>query len=330
MNTACRHITPDALSEEYYQISPEILGKFPKHRPPLTLYVFREDSVTLVPTFLQGCFLNKDKQEELGRLCTEGRVFVARTDHPIYAQHISEQLDLVLLDQNLKEQEIIEIFQCSLPRRIDAFLDQPVKETFTRLQSDILVLTEYIWNDPFRIRGLFRHLYRDNDLSRHEYNVGIVGLLLYLIAREKELHRKTLDRLALGLFIHDIGLRKIPQFVLAKTTTLKREEEDKIRHHPLVGARVIRNLGIAYDEVVQCVLEHHERLDGSGYPQKKRDREISISGKICALADSFSAMTSQRPYSACIPPAEAAVALLQDRKYDKRLATILLSALHTI
>ncbi|MFW6323483.1 MAG: HD-GYP domain-containing protein [Desulfovibrionales bacterium] len=316
-------LSPDALNEEYYQISPEILSKFPKHRPPLTLYQFNEEVLTILPLFQAGRFIPKDRQEELLHLCEEGNIFVSRNDHSVYIKHISDQLDLILLDTNLKEHEIIEIFKQALPRRIGRFLEQPVLDVFARLKEDIFVLTEYLWHDPFRIQGLFRHLFTEYDLPKHEYNVGMIGLALYIALNRSNMSRKVLDRLAVGLFLHDLGLTKIPSFVLSKRTALSPDEQDKIIRHPIAGAKVCRKLGVGEDEVLQAVLEHHERMDGVGYPQKKESDQISLAGRICAIADSYSAMISERPYSDPISPAKAAAELLQDNRYDSKLTALL-------
>lgn len=321
-----KFVTTDALNEEYYQITLDILSKFPKFHPPLSLYEFREDVSVLIPFYSPGQRLDKEKQEMLEESCKQGHIFVSRTDHPIYAKHISEQLDLVLLDKNLNEREILEIFAYALPKRINEFFDQPVVVVWEKLHNDLMVLVEYLTQDPFRSRGLFKNLLKNFDLGQHEFNVGIVGLTLYIRSFESpktEISLKMLERLALGLFVHDVGLSKVPAFIREKTVPLTLEDQEKIQKHPHGGAAVMRKLGVVFDETLQCITDHHERLDGSGYPQKKQGKDISLAGSICAIADSFSAMISKRPYSSPKPVKEAAAALFQDPKYDPRFTKIL-------
>jgi len=89
-------------------------------------------------------------------------------------------------------------------------------------------------------------------------------------------------------------------------------------------------MGLAFDELRQCTLEHHERLDGSGYPQKLKGEQISRLGRICAVADSFSAMIATRPYAPGKDMVPAAQELAADKaRYDTRYATLLLNALVT-
>lgn len=321
-----KFVTSDALNEEYYQITLEILSKFPKFHPPLTLYEFREDVSVLIPFYCPGQRLGKEKQEALEESCKQGHIFVSRTDHPIYAKHISEQLDLVLLDKNLNEREVIEIFTFALPKRINEFFDQPVAVVWEKLNNDLMVLVEYLNQDPFRIKGLFKNLLTEYDLGQHEFNVGIVGLTLYIRSFDSpktDMSRKMLERLTLGLFVHDVGMSKIPAFIREKTVPLTLEDQEKIQKHPHGGAAVLRKLNIVFDETLQCLTDHHERRDGSGYPQKKQGEDISLAGSICAIADSFSAMTSKRPYSSPKTIKEASASLFQDPRYDPKFTKIL-------
>ena len=117
---------PQNINEEYYQISSEILSSFPKYRPPVDLFTFREDICVLAPYCRKGDRLTNAQVEELAKLCAEGSLFVSRSDHPIYSRHIVKQLDLVLQDRNLKEAEIVEICIRALVMRYSEFYAQPV------------------------------------------------------------------------------------------------------------------------------------------------------------------------------------------------------------
>ena len=121
---------PDNIAEEYYQISQEILSSFPKYRPPVDLFQFRADIAQLYPYSRKGARLSNEQVEEIQQLCESGDLFVSRTDHPIYSEHIVKQVDLVLLDGNLKESECADIIIRALHMRLNAFMEQPVKPVF--------------------------------------------------------------------------------------------------------------------------------------------------------------------------------------------------------
>lgn len=317
---------PDKISEEYYQINQSILESFPKYRPPLDLFVFKEDIAQLVTYSRKGDRLSNEQVEETRRLCSEGDLFVSRADHPIYSQHIVKQLDLVLVDQNLKEAEVADICLRALEIRLTDFFDQPVKALFEALYSDLQVITEYLWTDPHRIRLFMRRLHRgDYSLPHHSINTFCVGLWLFTETRGEELRRKDLDQAALALLLHDVGMAKIPPFIIGKTTPLKPDEKEKIPPHTLAGYKIMHKLDQTFDAMRQATLEHHERLDGSGYPQHNKD--VSSFGRLVAVADAFSAMLQTRPYSAAKDLIAAAKELADDRtRFDLTYSGKLLAA----
>ncbi|MCA1945399.1 MAG: HD domain-containing protein [Desulfovibrio sp.] len=324
---AVKSTIPDNITEEYYQISQEILVSFPKYRPPLDFYRFREQIATLEPYSRKGQRLSNQQVEELATLCENGLLFVSRSDHPVYSTHICKQLDLVLVDANLREAEIADIFIQAFHMRLEAFFEQPVQVVFDALYRDIMVLTEYLSQDMYRIRALMRRLQTKHSLVTHSVNCGVVGLWLLLTWRKGDLKRRELDRGAMAAFLHDMGMCKIPSFIITKTLPLTQEERAKINAHPGAGLKLAEKLGLAYDEMKQGISEHHERLDGSGYPRRLSESEMSNMGKLIAVADSFCAMITDRPYASAMTPKDAAKALLDDaRRYDQRFSKMLHTA----
>lgn len=320
---------PQNINEEYYQISTEILASFPKYRPPVDLFSFREDIMVLAPYCKKGVRLSNEQVEEVTRLCEEGDLFVSRSDHPIYSRHIVKQLDLVLQDKNLKEAEIADICIRALVMRYTDFNDQAVKALFEPLYRDAMVVTEYIWGDKHRINTFVRRLFRKHQPARHAINTMTVGLWLWL-QLVNEFRRKDLDRMTLALLLHDVGMSKVPTFLLNKQGPLKTEEREKVLMHPMLGVKLMQKVDIVFEELLRASFEHHERMDGSGYPQKLKGSQISRVGRLTAIADSFSAMICEKPYGQAKNPLEAAKELAADHlHYDPEMSKLLLSAFAT-
>lgn len=319
---------PENINEEYYQISTEILTSFSKYRPPVDLFRFREDIASLAPYSRKGQRLTNEQVEEARVLCEEGSLFVSRSDHPIYSEHIVKQLDLVLQDPNFKESEVADICTRALVMRLDEFIQQPVRPIFDVLYKDCMVVTQWLWEDRHRIKNFMRRLFRrEHTLATHSFNTMAVGLWLRMSVCENEYRRRDLDRTTLALLLHDIGMAKIPRFILDKPAGLKTEEREKVLMHPLLGYKMLQRVDLKFDELTQATLEHHERLDGSGYPQRIKGEQISRLGRITALADSFAAMISNRPYAPGKEPMEALKELMLDRgRYDFSLVTPLAGA----
>jgi response regulator RpfG family c-di-GMP phosphodiesterase len=212
--------------------------------------------------------------------------------------------------------------------RYEAFAEQPVRPVFDPLYKDIMVFTEILWQDRHRIKSFMRRLSREYSLGKHAFNSLVVGVWLLLrIMEGGELRRRDLDRAALAFFLQNIGMAKLPAFILNKTGSLKTEELDKVVLHPILSHKIMQKLDLAFDELAQASMEHHERLDGTGYPQKSKAQQISRIGRIAAIADSFGAMITKRPFADAKGPSQAAQELAGDAKrYDGQMTGYLVAA----
>jgi HD-GYP domain-containing protein (c-di-GMP phosphodiesterase class II) len=115
------------------------------------------------------------------------------------------------------------------------------------------------------------------------------------IAEEKELDEEDLFTIEIGALLHDVGKIGVPDAILQKPGPLEDGETREIREHPATGKNILGN--IAYlEQALTCVLHHHERFDGQGYPEKIAGEMIPLPGRIISVADAFDAMTSDRPY----------------------------------
>lgn len=124
-----------------------------------------------------------------------------------------------------------------------------------------------------------------------------------LIARELGIEESLINDLRIGSLLHDIGKIGIPDSVLHKEGRLSSQEKELLSAHPRIGVNILSKVKLL-EPMCPAILEHHERLDGSGYPAKLTDKQISWMGRIVAVADVFDAMTSKRPYREALSPQE--------------------------
>jgi putative nucleotidyltransferase with HDIG domain len=124
-----------------------------------------------------------------------------------------------------------------------------------------------------------------------------VAALAVLIGRQMGLSVKRLDDLRRGGLVHDIGKLATPSSVLNQRNPLTPDERRLIEEHPMKGVSILEPIQ-AYAPLLPMVGEHHERWDGSGYPRGLRGEEIDPLARILALADTFDAIRSDRPYRA--------------------------------
>jgi putative nucleotidyltransferase with HDIG domain len=138
-----------------------------------------------------------------------------------------------------------------------------------------------------------------------------VGRLAAMLGRQLGLPEEVTDEIEIGGYLHDIGKIGVKDTVLLKPGPLTTEERVGIDTHPMVACRILESLELS-TEVREFVRSHHERLDGSGYPDGLRGQELSLVARIAAVADMYDAMTSTRPYKAALAP-ETALADLKSQ-----------------
>lgn len=133
----------------------------------------------------------------------------------------------------------------------------------------------------------------------------------------------TADTVAQAGLLHDIGKIAIPESVLRKPGPLSVDEWAVMRQHPLIGAQIVAPLEF-FAEGAVILRHHHERHDGSGYPDGLRGELIPLGARIVAVADVFDALTSDRPYRSRLSPAEAVRRIEEQAGFtlDARLAAL--------
>ena len=142
---------------------------------------------------------------------------------------------------------------------------------------------------------------RDPYTGGHVRRVVVYSLLL---GREMGLSRSELEQLRLGATLHDVGKIAIPDEVLRKPAPLDRGEFEVMKRHTLDGAEIVSRVR-GLRALIPAVRSHHERLDGAGYPDGLGAEAIPLVARIIAVADTYDAMTTDRPYRRGMAPAAA-------------------------
>jgi diguanylate cyclase (GGDEF)-like protein/putative nucleotidyltransferase with HDIG domain len=148
------------------------------------------------------------------------------------------------------------------------------------------------------------------------------------IGRMMGLGESELEALRAGALLHDIGKVAVPEYILCKPGRLTPEEFEKMAIHPRVGAEILERVRFPYP-VARVVRSHHEKFDGTGYPDGLRGERIPLAARILAVVDSFDALTSERPYRRPLSRDEA-VAQLQEgagAAFDPEVVRLFLSHL---
>ena len=178
------------------------------------------------------------------------------------------------------------------------------------------------WFDAVLALGL-----RVKDREARAHNMRVARLCVH-IGRQMSMSAAELRVLARAGLMHDIGKLSIPQAVLGKESPLSESEWMLMRAHPEMGLTLLDRAGQSSREVL-AVLYHHERLDGTGYPYGLRAEGIPIEARIVAVADTYDALTSNRPYRNACSETEARRVLAEEAKgrLDVRAVRALFNAL---
>jgi HD-GYP domain-containing protein (c-di-GMP phosphodiesterase class II) len=147
------------------------------------------------------------------------------------------------------------------------------------------------------------------------------------IARQMDLSPEVVHCIRLGSLLHDVGKIGVPDYILTKPGHLSEQEFALIKLHPAIGAKIMSQVRLLHSEL-PALAEHHERLDGNGYPKGLKGDEISQAGRIVAVADVFDALTSDRPYRQALTAEEAFDYLTRgiDSAFDHQCVEALIQA----
>jgi|GEM_PF-2379758 diguanylate cyclase (GGDEF)-like protein/PAS domain S-box-containing protein/putative nucleotidyltransferase with HDIG domain len=171
---------------------------------------------------------------------------------------------------------------------------------------------------------------KDTHTWEHSNRVAHYAILL---AKELGVSEKEREKLYLTALLHDIGKLDIPKSILRKASRLTEEEYSIIKQHPILGAEKLQRHGEFpfKKEILEGVLYHHERWNGSGYPHRLKEKEIPLNARLLGIVDSFSAMTEERVYKKGIPTEKALFEIQSQMNslYDPELVHAFLRAMKT-
>jgi putative nucleotidyltransferase with HDIG domain len=192
-------------------------------------------------------------------------------------------------------------------------IDIAIPEAFTKN------LVSSINRNPNALMCMTKIREKDTYLLEHSLNVAI---LLANFGTHLGLNEEQIQELALSGFLHDIGKIKIPDEILHKPGRLNDQEMTIMKDHVYYGTKVLIEMGMP-DSIVETIGQHHERLDGYGYPEGLRGNEISTFGRMIAIVDTYDAITADRCYKVGVSSKKALQILLQDapEKYDEGFVT---------
>lgn len=187
---------------------------------------------------------------------------------------------------------------------VDMFSDARMGNAIKVEQAKAMVeeISDSVTRHPHALISLARLKTADNYTYLH--SVAVCGLMISL-ARQLGLDEELVKEAGLAGLLHDLGKAEIPLKILSKPGKLTDDEFIVVKSHPELGANMLLEHPLVSAVVVDVVMHHHEKVDGTGYPHRLKGENISLFAKMGAVCDVYDAITSNRPYKKGWPPAES-------------------------
>ncbi|MDD2915749.1 MAG: HD-GYP domain-containing protein [Gallionella sp.] len=198
------------------------------------------------------------------------------------------------------------INMCTQSRLAVASMFQEARMGKALNASDALPVVDEITGSVMRNSGALISLARLKDKDNYTYmhSVAVCALMVSL-ARQLGFDNKQIHEAGLAGLLHDIGKTMVPLEIINKPGKLTDEEFQMVKNHPTEGYKILRDSNGISDIALHVCMHHHEKVDGSGYPDRLAHTQINLYAKMGALCDVYDAITSIRPYKNGWEPAEA-------------------------
>lgn len=221
---------------------------------------------------------------ESGKVEQNVKIEMTRKDQEIYI----EQIAIPVFDSAGAIEHVLEVI-----------VDVTEKIALQRQQHNLLIQTITVLVNLIESRDLYT--------GSHSNRVRDIAVA---IGKELGLEAKELEELSFAAVLHDIGKIGSPENILNKPGRLTNEEYEIIKKHPWIGYKALHNID-CLKQVANIILDHHERVDGKGYPRGKKREEISLAARILSVADVYEAITADRIYRKAMTE-EAALSIMNE------------------
>ena len=277
------------------------------------MFILLGEQAHLLPLFEESFIITRE--EQIINIIDKGLTLVnvdtekSEVDVPVPEdfdplQLVSEELKATIEDEKSSpEKKAKAVYDHSITM-MKNIIDHPTSENILRGKKIVGDIVDVILHDNNLADALTQITSHDYYTYTHSVNVGMYGVLLAKTALGSDTDH-NLKEMGAGFFLHDLGKCEVPSSIINKPGRLTDDEWDLMRMHPSTGERILRGTGHLTEECGIIVLQHHERDDGSGYPQGLSRDRIHIYAHICALADVYDALTSTRAYKKKLSTFEA-------------------------
>ncbi|MCE7908258.1 MAG: HD domain-containing protein [Candidatus Omnitrophica bacterium] len=276
---------------------------------PIQLQSLRVETVLPFPIFLRhassGQYIlyrskNTSFTQDILQQLIDNRIeeiYVPRSERDEFFEYASREIRHVVRDPDMDSRQKAEVVYSTTTRIMeDLFATPRASRRLRQAKMAIHYSVEFILYDENATRNLLKLTSHDYYTYTHSVNVTIYALALARRVYSGELDRHNFKLLAEGFLLHDLGKSVIPASIINHPGKLNETQWNLMRQHPEIGRKILEETHQNNEVLDAIVYQHHERIDGKGYPRQISRTEIHPYARLCALADVFDAITTVRSY----------------------------------
>jgi len=222
-------------------------------------------------------------------------IYVPLDQGPLISQYVESILLEVVQDEKIAVERRARVLRTSARTIMADIQTDPMSHDMLRRGTALANATvDFVSKDPAAVKALVAVFAKDYYTYTHCVHTCVLGVALYkyLISPKPAMLR----RFGLGMLLHDAGKSLIDSKALNKPTRLTPEEFEHVKRHPQLGWSIVSGHGAEDELIRQPVLHHHEKLDGSGYPEGLSGSQIGDAARVAAIVDVYDALTCSRAY----------------------------------
>ncbi len=259
------------------------------------------DSKTQMSLFLQSdSVVDGDKKVRLREV---ERLFVIDEEYEKYKRYAEKHLKSIATNKEIPFTQKAEIVYSKAAEVMDELFKNP--DSLANMQKSQAIVDGFVnlvLQNEATLASIMKIAAHDYYTHTHSINVSIYSLTLakYLGMKDKEL-----EDMGMSSMMHDLGKSKVDWDIINKNGKLTDAEFTHMKKHPAAGYDIALKMGITDKKILSGIRSHHEKLDGSGYPDGLKEKEISLFARIIAVCDVFDALTTKRSYKPAMTSFEA-------------------------
>jgi HD-GYP domain-containing protein (c-di-GMP phosphodiesterase class II) len=230
-------------------------------------------------------------------------VYIRTAERQQYLKYLEHNLDRVLSNPAVGQSKKAKLLYSVSQTVMQETLEQPrSQEIVPRTRQMAQHTVDFVLKSDQALGQLARLMTTDYYTYTHSINVCVFGVAL---AREAGVEPHELKEFAVGSLLHDLGKTQVEKELITRAGPLTDDEMEMMRQHVVMGERLLAEHHSISTLAMISVSQHHEKLDGTGYPRAISGDEVHLFGRITAIADTFDAMTSKRTYQRAFTPYES-------------------------